>query len=298
MARVLITGGSGFVGSNLVRLMSLAGYEVAAVPRGVDLRDRDRARSALRECGNVDYILHAADVGGDAKWASEHPATQFLSNSLMALNLLEAWRDLQPGARFVGFSSLWAYPESVVDVVEESYWNGRMHGPTEHYGLTKKALGVGIQAMRREHGLRGTMLVLGNVYGPGDPSSRVIPSLIRRLRAKPPVLEVWGDASATRDFVYIDDQVAGILRHIDYDGELLNVTTGVHSSLRELVTLLTRLMAYEGDVVFSAGKGLGVANRRVDVAKATAFSGWPGDFPLHTLEAGLKKTLQSEVGEQ
>jgi GDP-L-fucose synthase len=279
--------------------MKLAGeYEVTIVPKGLDLRDRERARSALSECGKLDYILHAADVGGDAKWAAEHAATQFMSNSLMALNLLGAWRDFQRDARFVGFSSLWAYPESIVGIVEESYWNGRMHPPTEHYGLVKKTLGVGIQAMRREHGMRGTMLVLGNVYGPGDPSSRVIPSLIKRLRAKPPVLEVWGDGSATRDFVFIDDQVAAILRHLDYDGELLNITTGVYASLRELVTVLTRLMAYEGDVVFSAAKSMGVAERRVDVAKATAFSGWPGNYPLHTLEAGLKKTLESEVGEQ
>src|SRR5260370_16185397 len=206
MQRVLVSGGSGFIGRHLVRRMRSAGtHDVVVVPKGLDLRDRDAARRTLAGAGKLQYVVHAADVGGDAEWAASHAGTQLLANSLMALHMLEAWREFQPQARFVGLGSLWAYPEEIVEIVEEAYWSGRMHQPTEHYGLGKKLLGVGIQAMRRENGLSGTMLVLGNVYGPGDKSTRVIPSLIKRILAAPPVLQVWGDGPETRNFVYIAD---------------------------------------------------------------------------------------------
>jgi nucleoside-diphosphate-sugar epimerase len=179
-------------------------------------------------------------------------------------------------------------------VREEEYWSGRMFPPTEHYGIVKKLLGVGIGAFRRQFGMGGTMLVLGNVYGPGDPSTRVVPSLIKRFRSNPPVLEVWGDGSQTRDFVYIDDQIEGILRHLDYDGDVLNVTTGVYRSIKELVGILAELTKYAGRIAFSQGQKGGVANRRVNIEAAHRASGWPDGLHLHSLEEGLRKTLAAD----
>jgi nucleoside-diphosphate-sugar epimerase len=294
MRRILLTGASGFIGRHLSAAAARSrDFEIVAVPRGTDLRDRATAHAAFSAPGAVDVIVHAADVGGDAGWAAAHAGTQFVANMLMAVHVVEAWRDEQPGARLVGLSSLWAYPERVEEVVEDQYWSGRMHAATEHYGLSKKVLGVGIQAMRREHGLAGTMLVLGNVYGPGDTSWRVIPSLMRRIAGHPPVLEVFGDGSETRDFVYIDDQIAAILRHLDYDGELLNITSGVYYSIRDVVTELARLMNYRGEIRFTAARAAGVAGRRVNVARAQAATGWPAGYPLHSLEEGLRKTVES-----
>ncbi len=245
MKRVLVTGASGFIGRHLVRRMRSAGtHDVVVVPKGLDLRDRDAARRTLAGAGKLQYVVHAADVGGDAEWAASHAGTQLLANSLMALHMLEAWREFQPQARFVGLGSLWAYPEEIVEIGEEAYWSGRMHQPTEHYGLGKKLL-------------------------------------------------VWGDGTEIRDFVYIDDQIAGILRHLDYDGELLNVTTGVYHSIRELVSALVRVMDYRGEIVYSAVKGLGVASRRMSVMKAASVTGWPGDYRLHALEEGLRMTVEA-----
>lgn len=295
MSRILVSGAAGFIGRNLVRVLQGAGRaEVVAIRRDVDFLSSESVQRAFADAGPVDYIIHAADKGGDARWSESHAATQFITNSLITVHALDAWRRVCPEARFVGLGSVWAYPADVSEVVEEKYWDGRMHPPTEHYGLTKKLLGVGIEAMRKEHGMRGVMLVLGAVYGSGDTSTRVIPSLIKRMRSRPETLEVWGSPDGTRDFVHIDDQIEGILRHLDYDGGLLNVSTGLSTTLQELVSTLVRILDYRGNVVFASGKNQGVVQRLIRVDKARAATGWPDNYRLHTLEEGLRKTIANE----
>lgn len=295
MSRFLLTGGKGFLGRHLTRFLREreAVHAVNAVGREFDLTDPARVRELFQSQGAFDYILHFADVQGNARWSAENAATQFLANARMSVNLLEAWLLWQSQARLICFSSLWAYPEAVVDAAEKEYWNGRMHRPTEHYGLNKKTLGVGLEACKRQHGLKGTVLVLGSVYGPEDSTTHVIPSLLNRMRQNPELLEIWGDGSETRDFIYVEDQIQGILQHLDYNGELLNISSGRASSVRQIVEILVRLMDYKGRVVFDAAKSSGAPPRRLDTSLAAHTTGWPANFKFHTLEEGLQKTVNS-----
>lgn len=297
MTRYIVTGGGGFIGRHLVaRLRSTSGNEVVTIGRSTDLTRRDRAVAAFRDAGEVDYVIHLADLQGDAVWSASHAAEQFLSNHYMALHAVDAWMQHQPQARFVGVNSLWAFPESVAEARESDFWSGRMHAPTEHYGMAKKVLAVGIGAARRQLGLRGTMLTLGSVYGPHDPTFHVIPSLVRRMLANPDKLDVAGDGSATRDFVYVDDQVEGIIRHLDFDGELLNIGSGSSVSILELVRTLVHVMAYRGRVSFEAARASGVVTRRINVDTARIFSGWPDNHQFVSLEEGLRRTVVSLGG--
>jgi nucleoside-diphosphate-sugar epimerase len=167
-----------------------------------------------------------------------------------------------------------------------------MHAPTEHYGLGKKMIGMGIEAHKREYGMHGTTLVLGSVYGPGDHSTHVIPSLIRRMTESPARLDVLGDGNEQRQFIYIDDQIEGIIRHLDYDGDLLNVAGDRAHSIAEVVRILVALVGYSGEVVFGSHRPNSPL-RTLDSRRAERISGWPSDVSFVSLEDGLAKTVAS-----
>jgi GDP-L-fucose synthase len=290
--RFLITGGTGFIGRALAQRLieSHGASQVLAVGRRFDLEDPSQAEELFSRHGSFDYIIHLADVQGNAAWAAAHAATQFLSNTAISWNVLRCWRSFQPEARLVTTSSLWAYPESVALASEDQYWSGRMHVPTEHYGLGKKIMSTGIEAHKRQYAMHGTTLVLGSVYGPGDHSTHVIPSLISRMRESPERLEVWGGGEERRQFIYIDDQIEGIVRHLDYDGELLNVVAETTYTVADVVRTLVALLDYKGQIVFGSTPST-VGFRKLDSRLAEGVSGWPGNMSFTPLERGLATTV-------
>jgi len=198
----------------------------------------------------------------------------------------------QPHARLVGFSSLWAYPAQVVLAREQDYWNGPLHEQIQHYGLNKKFLGGGLQACKQQLRINGTMLVLGSVYGPGDHSDHVIPSLIQRMKDNPNALEVWGSGGQVRDFIYVEDQVNAIYLHRDFNGNLLNISGGLSYSIRDVVEALTKLLAYTGEITYISEEVTGEDVRRMDMTLAEQETGWPDNYNLRSLEEGLLLTLR------
>ena len=291
MKRFLITGGTGFIGSALARrLAGTHGAEnVVAVGRQFDLEQPAAADQLFQRHGRFDYVVHLADVSGNAAWSAAHGASQFMRNTAISWNVLRCWRAFQPQARMVTTSSLWAYPESAAVASEDQYWVGRMYGPTEHYGLGKKIMGTGIEAHKRQYGMRGTTLVLGSVYGPGDHSTHVIPSLIRRMRESPEQLEVLSDGTERRQFIYIDDQIEGIVRHLDYDGELLNVVTEAEHSVADVVREVAHILDYQGTIRFGTASATGF--RKLDSRLARQVSGWPDNVSFVPLTRGLQRTV-------
>jgi GDP-L-fucose synthase len=293
--RFLITGGTGFIGSALARRVAEihGAQNVLAVGRQFDLEQPAPADQLFASYGRFDSIVHLADVSGHAAWSAENAASQFMRNTAISWNVLRCWRAFQPQARMVTTSSLWAYPESATVASEDQYWTGRMHRPTEHYGLGKKIMSTGIEAHKRQYGMHGTTLALGSVYGPGDHTTHVIPSLIRRMRESPDRLEIWSDGTERRQFIYIEDQIEGIVRHLDYDGELLNVVTDTVHSVAEVVHLLAGILDYRGSIVFGTAPATGF--RRLDSQLARQVSGWPDGVSFVPLAQGLQKTVAAIV---
>jgi GDP-L-fucose synthase len=299
-ARVLVTGGAGFLGRAVREQLAAAGCASIVAPRRAEY-NLTRAADVERLFAThpVDLVLHlAADVGGIG-YNLANPGQVFYANLMMGALVMEHAR-CSGASKFVGVGSVCAYPEHApVPFREEDLWAGYPEPTNGAYGSAKRMMLVQGQAYRAQYGFNAVHLLMMNLYGPGDhfepERSHVIPALLRRLveaaAAGAPELVVWGDGRATREFLYVDDAARGILLAAErYDGgEPINLGAGFEISIRELATLLAELTGYRGRLVFDASKPSGQQRRSADVSRAKRAFGFEA---LVGFREGLALTLE------
>jgi GDP-L-fucose synthase len=295
---VAVPGGSGFLGSKVVRRLEDAGASVF-VPRSrdYDLTTDDRVR-AMYEDAHPDIVIHlAARVGGIGA-NQRSPGSFFYDNLMMGALLIEHGRR-RGLEKFVCVGTVCSYPKfATVPFREDDLWSGYPEETNAPYGIAKKALLVQLQAYRQEFGMRGIYLIPVNLYGPRDnfdlESSHVIPALIRKcveaVERDEDVIEVWGSGVPTREFLYVDDAADGIVAGAErYEGsEPVNLGTGREISIRDLATLIADLTGFRGTFAWNTTKPDGQPRRALDVSRARDAFGWTAKVPF---EEGLATTI-------
>lgn len=297
--KVLVTGGTGFLGSFVTaRLKAVGCPEVVTFrSREYDLRSPLEIERLLAQT-RPDVIIHlAARVGGIGA-NQEHPAEFFYDNLMMGVQLLHrAW---QTGVeKFVAVGTVCAYPKfTPIPFKEEDLWNGYPEETNAPYGLAKKMLLVQSQAYRQQYGYNSIFLMPVNLYGPRDnfdPAfSHVIPALIKRCletkEAGREALTVWGTGTPTREFLYVEDAAEGIvLAAQKYNGDQpVNLGSGQEISIRDLAEKIADLTGFAGRIGWDATKPDGQPRRALDTSRAEREFGFKArtDF-----DQGLKKTI-------
>lgn len=299
-ARVLVTGGAGFLGRHVVEALRAAGAQHISVPRSrdVDLTDGVATRRLFEEL-RPQLVLHlAAKVGGIGA-NQKHPGTFFRDNLAMGLNVLEEARRAGTD-KVVVAGTICAYPKfAPVPFREDDLWNGYPEETNAPYGVAKKALLVMAQAYRQEFGSNFVMLFPVNLYGPRDnfdlESSHVIPAMIRKFctaeAAHAPEVVLWGDGSPTREFLYVDDAARGLvqaaLRYDDPDP--VNIGAGFEISMRELARLIALKVGYTGKTVWDTSRPNGQPRRMLDVSRAKERFGFQAQV---SFDEGLTRTIR------
>jgi GDP-L-fucose synthase len=297
--RVLVTGGSGFVGKVVVAGLEQRGATEVIVPRS---RDYDLTVQAdvekLWADAGPDLVIHlAARVGGIGA-NLEHPAELYLANLLMGTYVIEeARRRETPKTLILG--TICSYPKfAPIPFSEDSLWDGYPEETNAPYGIAKKALLVHAQANRSQYGQNVVYVLSTNLYGPGDkfnPAvSHVIPALIKKfVEAKEhgdDSAEIWGTGRATREFLYVDDCAEGILlAAAAYEGgDPLNLGSGREVPIRELAETIARLTGFDGELKWDHSKPDGQPRRQVDAHRAKSILGFEAKVRL---EDGLRRTI-------
>jgi GDP-L-fucose synthase len=298
-ARILVTGGAGFLGRRIVARVQARGARPFVVRSAeYDLTDPSRVRAAFEESG-AKYVIHAAAVVGGIGANRRHPGEFFYANALMGINLIhEAWRaDIR---KLVNVGTVCSYPKfTAVPFREEDLWNGYPEETNAPYGLAKKMLLVQAQAYREEYGFPSAFVIPTNLYGPGDnfdyETSHVIPAIIRRCveaqETGADEITLWGSGAPTREFLYVDDAAEGIvlaLERLD-DPEPVNLGSASEISIRVLAELIARITGFAGSFSWDPSKPDGQPRRSVDGSRARALLGWS---PRVSLEDGLDRTVR------
>jgi GDP-L-fucose synthase len=298
--RVCVTGGAGFLGKVVVCKLRQRGAADVFVPvqEQYDLVQPEAVERLLVDA-RPDVIIHlAAHVGGIGA-NREHPAEFFYDNLMMGVQLMhQAWqRGVQ---KFVAIGTVCAYPKfTPLPFKEDDLWNGYPEETNAPYGLAKKMLLVQAQAYRQQYGFNAIFLLPVNLYGPGDNfdprSSHVIPALIRKVveaqQSGQSQIEVWGDGSPTREFLYVDDAAEGILMATEqYEGaEPVNLGSGHEISIKDLAETIARLAGFTGKLVWDTDKPNGQPRRALDTTRAAQHFGFRAQM---SFEEGLRRTIE------
>lgn len=297
---ILITGGHGFVGRHLVKNL-LEKRKILKrnlfVP-SIEELDFKKWEDCLRAVKGKDVVIHLAAKVGGIGFNLEKPGELFFDNLIMGANLMEAAR--QVGVeKFVGIMTVCSYPKfTKVPFKEDDLWNGYPEETNAPYGLAKKMLLVQAQAYRKQYGLNAISLLPVNMYGPGDtfdPSrSHVISALIKKFHdAKKNNINhvnIWGTGKASREFLYVEDGVEGIILATErYDKEEpVNIGTGKEITIKELVKTIAKLMDFKGEIIWDSSKPDGQPKRMLDTTRARKEFGFKAKI---NFIQGLKNTI-------
>lgn len=296
MTRYLVTGGHGFLGNAVRRVLRGRWIRPFAPTRQQYDLTNEAAVANLYADVRPDVVIHlAAEVGGIGANMAQ-PGRFFYANMVMGLHLVEHARRF--GVRkFVHVGTVCAYPKHCpVPFREDDIWNGYPEETNAPYGVAKKALFVMLGAYRQQYGMASSVVVPVNLYGPGDDfnpaTSHVIPAIIRRM-CEPGCdsVTLWGTGDATREFLHVDDAAEGIVRAAEVMEEPvpINLGGGEEISIRQLARLLADVCGYKGVVRWDHTKPDGQPRRALDCTRAKERLGWT---PRVRLADGLAETVR------
>jgi GDP-L-fucose synthase len=298
--RVLVTGGTGFLGKNVVNKLKEHGCKEVLIPTHsqYDLTYVEVIKRMYDDF-KPDVVIHLAAVVGGIGANRAHPGKFFYDNAVIGIHLIEEARKRNI-EKFVQIGTICAYPKfTPVPFKEEDLWKGYPEETNAPYGLAKKMLLVQLQAYRQEYGFNGIYLLPVNLYGPGDnfdlESSHVIPAMIRKFveakESKKDEVVLWGDGSPTREFLYVEDAAEVIALATErYDKpDPVNLGAGFEISIKELAEKIKKIVGYDGKITWDTTKPNGQPRRMLDTTKAEREFG----FKAHTnFDEGLRETIE------
>jgi GDP-L-fucose synthase len=274
---ILVTGGTGFVGKHLQEELARRQIAFSAFSkREYDLTIKEQSDAMFARYAHADTVLHLACYQAAGDFPAKHPAEQFYINNLIHLNVLESWRRFAPHAKLVAIGSSCAYPSHLDALTEERFMDGEIHGSVYSYAFTKRALYTGILAYNDQFHLNGSYLIPPTLFGEYDDfhvdtahvCGALIARFVRAVREGSPEVEIWGDGSQIREFLYVKEFVRALLDLIvPLNCDLLNVGPGKGTSIRALATTISQAAGFKGRLFFNPDRYVGVKEKFLNADK-------------------------------
>ena len=294
-SRVYVAGNTGLVGSAIVRMLHWKGYTniLSSPSKSWDLRNQMDVERFFR-VNEPEYVyLAAAKVGGIGANAY-YPGHFIYDNLMIQTNVIHAARKF--GVKkllFLGSSCI--YPKFAEQpITEDQLLGGYLEPSNDSYAIAKIAGIKMCQAYRKQYGFNAISLMPTNLYGPNDnydlDSSHVLAAMIRKFHEAKDKVTLWGDGSAMREFLYVDDLAEAAFKcMLRYDsGDIINVGTGKDITIKDLAETIADVVGFKGEIVWDTSKPNGTPRKVLNVDKIESL-GWE---PKVSLREGIKKTYE------
>ena len=295
---ILVAGGSGLVGSAIVRELKQFNHEVIGISsKDVDLLDRKTTFEFIKNIKPTAIIDSAAKVGGIG--GNNSYPVEFLSQNLqIQSNLMDAAHETKV-SKFVFLGSSCIYPRDCAQPIKEEYLlTGNLEQTNSAYAVAKIAGIELIKSYRKQYGYKWISVMPTNMYGPNDNfdlnNGHVLPVLIRKFieakRSGSGQVKLWGSGSPLREFMHVDDFAKAVLVCMErYDNsEQINVGTGQEVSIKDLASKISKAVGFNGEIVWDASKPDGTMRKVLDSSKISKL-GWK---PLISLDQGIASTVE------
>jgi GDP-L-fucose synthase len=296
--KVLITGGTGFVGQHLQEELQRRGISFFAFgKRQFDLTRWENAEAVFKQNSDADLILHLASFQAAGEFPGKHTAEQFFQNNLVHNHALEAWRKFIPHAKFIGLGASCAYPSSAAAMTEDKIFDGAIHGSVYAYGATKRMLCTGILAYNDQFKLNGSYLIPPAMFGENDDfnettahvPSALIGRFVKAVKNNLPQVEIWGDGTQVRDLADAKDFASTLLDLAPkLERDIVNVAPGRGKTIRELALTVSEASGFKGKVFFNASRYTGAKEKFVNATKLREKYGL---VMPHELAPGIRRTV-------
>lgn len=298
-ARVMVTGGTSMIGSNICNELERLGAIVDNVPhKSCDLTS---IHSVVWRFSKFlpDYVIHAAGYNGGIEWNRKYPADIYYKTVMMALNVLNTSKEFKV-KKIVSILASCSYPDLLEDIAEEKLWSGKSNDSVECHGLAKRTLDAYSRQLYKQHGLNAISVVLTNSYGPKDSfhpeKTKVVGAMIKRfvdaVQNDAPYVECWGTGRALRELLFCRDAGKLIVSAlVNYNEPLspLNIGNPTEISIKKLAETVAQLTEYRGEIRWLTEKGDGQLRKKLDLTRMNKYL--PA-IEYTSLEDGLKETIE------
>lgn len=295
--KILLTGSNGFIGKNLVSLLSEKQINIITTSsRDFDLtKESDVDR--LFDQHEFDSVVHlAADVGG-IKMIRSNPGRIFYNNLMMNTLLMEKAR-IHGIKKFISLNTINSYPEKDTNFKEDQIWEGLPNKDVFSYGISKRIMLAQARTYKEQYDFDSINLIVDNTYGPHDNfdpiNSRVIPALIykfhKAIKNNENQVKVWGSGKSLRQFLFVEDLVQIIYQALieDLGYNVMNVSNGETVTIRQIVENISSILDFNGDIIYDTSKPEGAAVRIMDNSK---MKNLVNVDKMHLIHEGLSKTI-------
>jgi len=295
---ILVAGGSGLVGSAIVRELKRLNQDVIGISsKDVDLLDRSKTFEFINNLKPTAIIDSAAKVGGIG--GNDSYPVEFLSQNLqIQSNLMDAAHEAKV-SKFVFLGSSCIYPKDCAQPIKEEYLlTGELEQTNSAYAVAKIAGIELIKSYRKEYGYKWISVMPTNMYGPNDnfdlENGHVLPVLIRKFieakRSGSGKVTLWGSGSPLREFLHVDDLAKAVVLCMDKydDSKQINIGSGQEVSIKDLADKISKAVGFNGELIWDSCKPDGTMRKVLDSSKIAKL-GWK---PLISLDQGIASTVE------